>query len=97
MGEPNNVLKVYMKRPDRIRSVLEYFLGGKLPQDWVIESADGFYTRINSKGKISFRERDNINRIRAKEFSLWLGLLGVYSRPGRWGGNSRYVQGISGN
>ena len=27
MGGPNNALKAYMKRPDRIRSVLEYYLG----------------------------------------------------------------------
>ena len=74
MGDPNNVLKVYMKRPDRIRSVLEYYLGGELPQDWVVEAADGFYTLINSKGKISFRERDNISRIRADGYSFCLGL-----------------------
>ena len=74
MGEPNNVLKVYMKREDRIRSVLEYYLGGELPQDWVVEAADGFYTLINSKGKISFRERDNISRIWADGYSFCLGL-----------------------
>lgn len=74
MGEPNNVLKVYMKRPDRIRSVLEYFLGRKLPQDWAVETKDGFYTVQNSKGKVSFRERDIMTRIRTKEFSFCLGL-----------------------
>ena len=30
MGAPNNALKAYMSRPDRIRSVLEYYLGEKL-------------------------------------------------------------------
>lgn len=33
MGEPNNALKVYMRRADRIRSVLEYYIGGKLPEE----------------------------------------------------------------
>ena len=26
MGEPNNALSVYVNRPDRIKSVLEYYL-----------------------------------------------------------------------
>lgn len=34
MGEPNNALNAYMGRPDRIRSVLEYYIGEKLPEDW---------------------------------------------------------------
>nr|WP_304710229.1 hypothetical protein [uncultured Acetatifactor sp.] len=34
MGKPNNALAVYMNRPDRIRSVLEYYIGEKLPRDW---------------------------------------------------------------
>lgn len=74
MGEPNNVLKAYMKKPERIQSVLEYFIGRKLPQGWAVETVDGFYTLKNSKGKISFRERDIISRIRAKGFSFCLGL-----------------------
>lgn len=37
MGEPNNALNVYMSRADRIRSVLEYYLGEKLPEDWNCE------------------------------------------------------------
>lgn len=60
MGEPNNVLKVYMQKPDRIRSVLEYFFGMKLSRDWTVEIRDGFYAVKNEKGKISFRERDII-------------------------------------
>lgn len=33
MGEPDNALVVYMNRPDRIRSVPEYYLGEKLPKE----------------------------------------------------------------
>lgn len=32
MGEPNAALGVYMNHPGRIRSVLEYYLGQKLPE-----------------------------------------------------------------
>ncbi len=52
MGELNNVLKVYMQKPDRIRSVLEYFFGMKLSRDWTVEVRDGFYAVKNEKGKI---------------------------------------------
>ncbi len=58
MGEPNNALAVYMNRSDRIRSVLEYYIGEKLPQDWQCEEIRGFYTIRNTKGKLSFRQRD---------------------------------------
>jgi len=34
MGEPNNALAVYMNRPERIRDLLEYYLGAGLPEDW---------------------------------------------------------------
>ena len=74
MGEPNNALNVYMKKPNRIRSVLEYYLGEKLPEDWSFEPADGFYAVRNSKGKLSFRQRDVIRRIKAGGYSFWLGL-----------------------
>ena len=40
MGEPNNVLNVYMNRPDRLRSVLEYYLGEKLPDKWSFEEEE---------------------------------------------------------
>ena len=60
MGEPNNALAVYMNRPDRIRSVLEYYIGEKLPQDWQCVEAKGFYTVRNARGKLSFRQRDFI-------------------------------------
>jgi hypothetical protein len=58
MGEPNNALAVCMNRSDRIRSVLEYYIGEKLPQDWQCEEIRGFYTIRNTKGKLSFRQRD---------------------------------------
>lgn len=60
MGEPNNALAVYMNRPDRIRSVLEYYIGEKLPQDWQCVETRGFYSVRNAKGKLSFRQRDFI-------------------------------------
>lgn len=41
MGEPNNVLNVYMNRQDRLRSVLEYYLGEKLPENWRFDEEDG--------------------------------------------------------
>lgn len=64
MGEPNNALAVYMNRPDRIRSVLEYYIGEKLPQDWQCVETRGFYTVRNAKGKLSFRQRDFIGNAR---------------------------------
>ena len=42
MGEPNNALNVYMRKTDRIRSVLEYYMGQKLPESWAFEPGDGF-------------------------------------------------------
>lgn len=71
MGEPNNALNAYMGRPDRIRSVLEYYIGEKLPEDWSMEKEDSFYTIRNSKGKLSFRQRDGIKRIRGTGWSLY--------------------------
>lgn len=74
MGEPNNALKVYMNRPDRIRSVLEYYLGEKLPEDWNCEETGGFTTVRNSKGKLSFRERDYSGKVCAWGVCFKLGL-----------------------
>lgn len=74
MGEPNNALKVYMNRPDRIRSVLEYYLGEKLPNDWKCEETGGFTTVRNSKGKLSFRERDYLGKVCAWGVCFKLGL-----------------------
>lgn len=74
MGEPNNALKVYMRRADRIRSVLEYYIGGKLPEDWTFEKEEDFYTVRDLRGKLSFRQRDEIKRVRTGEGSFLLGL-----------------------
>ena len=74
MGEKNNALKVYMGKPERIRSVLEYQLGEKLPDNWKCEGADEFYTNRTTKGKLSFRQRDAIKRITIGEKSFLLGL-----------------------
>lgn len=74
MGEPNNALKVYMNRADRIKSVLEYYLGTKLPPDWKCEETGGFLTVRNSKGKLSFRERDFLGKAQAWGVRFLLGL-----------------------
>lgn len=74
MGEPNNALKVYMSRPDRIRSVLEYYLGEKLPEDWKCEETGGFTSVRNSNGKLSFRERDYLGKVWAWGMCFRLGL-----------------------
>ncbi len=74
MGEPNNVLREYMKKPDRVRSVLEYYFREKTPENWEIEAVDGFYSVRNSTGKASFRERDGIRRIHAGGSVFLLGL-----------------------
>ena len=79
MGEPNNVLNVYMNRPDRMRAVLEYYLGEKLPEDWTFDEEEGFYSIRNAKGRISFRQRDRIKKVRAAGFSFLLGLENQYS------------------
>lgn len=74
MGEPNNALAVCMNRPDRIRSVLEYYIGEKLPQDWQCVEAKGFYTVRNARGKLSFRQRDFIGNASMCGVSLKLAL-----------------------
>lgn len=54
--------------------MLEYYIGEKLPEGWSIEKEDGFYAIRNSKGKLSFRQRDGIRRIKGKGCSFCLGL-----------------------
>lgn len=79
MGEPNNVLNVYMNRADRLRSVLEYYLGEKLGADWSFEEEDGFYAVRNSRKRVSFRQRDRIKKVRAGDTTFLLGLENQYS------------------
>lgn len=74
MGEPNNALVVYMNRKDRIRSVLEYYLGEKLPDDWECEEIRGLYTVRNSRGKLSFRQRDYLGKACLAGVRFLLGL-----------------------
>lgn len=74
MGQPNNALNVYMRRADRIRSVLEYYMGEKLPEEWAVEPDDSFFTIRNSKGKLSFRQRDCMRRIQVCGYGFYLGL-----------------------
>lgn len=74
MGETNAALCGYMNRRDRIRSVLEYYLGEKLPEDWAWEEIRGFYPIRNSKGKLTYRQRDSMGKvcIGGKRFLLGL-------------------------
>lgn len=74
MGAPDNALKAYMCRQDRIRSVLEYYLGERLPEDWECREMSGFYTIRNARGKLSFRQRDFIGEVRACGIRFRLGL-----------------------
>lgn len=67
MGEANNVFNVFMNKPERIRSILEYFIKEKLPEDWNCNDESGFHTVRNSKGKVSFRQRDILKRITTAE------------------------------
>lgn len=74
MGKANNVLNAYMNKPDRLQSVLEYYLGEKLPEELQFEEADGFYPVRTSEGRMSFRQRDRIKRVRTDKFVFLLGL-----------------------
>lgn len=74
MGEPNVALGVYMNEPARIRSVLEYYLGEKLPEDWKYEELKGMYPVRDSKGKLTYRQRDLIGRACAWGTHFLLGL-----------------------
>lgn len=74
MGEANVALNAYMNSSGRIRSVLEYYLGEKLSEDWQWEETKGFYPRRNSKGKLTYRQRDLIGNACIKGTSFLLGL-----------------------
>ncbi len=76
MGEKNNVFKVYMNRSDRIRSVLEYHLGQKLPADWLLHCTEesGFYSVVTRRGKISFRQRDIFKKVSIGGAEYYLGI-----------------------
>ncbi|MCM1188962.1 MAG: hypothetical protein NC541_06660 [bacterium] len=74
MGAPDVALGVYMNDPDRIRSVLEYYLGEKLPGDWEYQELKGLYPVRNSKGKLTHRQRDLIGNAYAWGTGFLLGL-----------------------
>jgi len=76
MGQKNNVLNIYMSKPERIQSVLEYHIGEKLPQEWAsrCETASGFYSVVNAKGKVTHRQRDILKRVRTETGSYLLGI-----------------------
>lgn len=63
-----------MRKPERVRSVLEYYLGEKLSEDWTIEREEEFHAVRNADGKVSFRQRDGMKRIRAGNTVFLLGL-----------------------
>lgn len=74
MGEPNSALNTYIKRPDRIRDLMEYYLGEKMPDDWECREAEGFLPARNTKGKLTFRERDYLGKVSAWGVHFWLGI-----------------------
>lgn len=74
MGEANVALNDYMKNSDRIRSVLEYYLGEKLPEDWVWEEVGGFYPARNSRGRLTYRQRDFVGNVCVGGTHFLLGL-----------------------
>lgn len=74
MGEPNNALKTYMNRPNRIRDLMEYYLGEKLPEDWECREKDGFLPMRNTKGKLTYRERDYLGEASAWGIRFLLGI-----------------------
>lgn len=74
MGAPDATLGVYMNDPARIRSVLEYYLGRKLPEDWECRELRGLYCVRNSKGKLTYRQRDFIGEAHVWGKCFLLGL-----------------------
>lgn len=75
MGEKNNVLNVYMNKPERIQSVLEYYLKEKSLTDGILswEDASGFYSVTNGR-KVSFRQRDIFKKVSIKGGAFFLGI-----------------------
>lgn len=80
MGEKNNVLNVYMNKPERIKSVLEYHLRKKLPDDWTAccNEASRFYSVKNVRNKMSSRERDIYKKIITETDTFYLGIENQY-------------------
>lgn len=74
MGEPNNSLNVYMSKPERIRSVMEYFLQEKIADAWKCSDEDVFFTARSLQGKLSFRQRDIFKRIELEWGHFFLGI-----------------------
>lgn len=74
MGKPDIVLNAYMKDSNRVRSVLEYYLGEKLPEDWEWAEMRGLYPARDSKGKQTFRQRDIMGKACAWGTHFFLGL-----------------------
>ena len=63
MGEPNAALNVYMSKKERIRDIYEYYTGTRIPPGYEISAEDGFYSVRDNK-KLTFRQRDQLKRIR---------------------------------
>ncbi|MBO5488117.1 MAG: hypothetical protein J5988_14540 [Eubacterium sp.] len=76
MGQKNNVLNIYMSKPERIQSVLEYYIEESLPEDWAsrCEDVSGFYSVVNTKEKMIHRQRDILKRIKTESGSYLLGI-----------------------
>ena len=63
MGEPNAALNVYMSKKGRIRDIYEYYTGTCIPPGYEMSAEDGFYSVRDNK-KLTFRQRDQLKRIR---------------------------------
>lgn len=81
MGEKNNVINVYMNRPERIKSILEYHLKEKLPDDWEMHcnEASRFYSVKNVNSKLTSRERDIYKKIETETEKFYLGIENQYN------------------
>ncbi len=76
MGKKNNVLNVYMNRPERIQSLLEYYTGEELPEDWASACCDEatFFALAGADNKASYRQRDILKKVETSEGVYYLGI-----------------------
>lgn len=76
MGKKNNVLNVYMNHPERIQSLLEYYIGEELPESWVLTCSDEntFFSLTGTDNKVSYRQRDIFKKVETAEGAYYLGI-----------------------
>ena len=76
MGKKDAVLHTYMSKPERIKSVLEYYTKEKLPDNWVALCKDEpeFIAGKNAKGQQSYRLRDIFKKIESQDGIYYVGI-----------------------